>query len=76
MADARPTIQLDLGRSYPLVPDDDPYQCKTCRGTGLASKYDLGYNSLSHSDELAAKRRCIICGGTGRRVYPDRNLPA
>ena len=46
-----------------MTPTED---CKTCNGTGQASKYDLGWKSLMHEPRLAAKERCPVCGGSGK----------
>jgi DnaJ-class molecular chaperone len=45
--------------------ETDRETCKTCNGSGMASRYDMGWRSLVHSDELAAKRTCVVCCGRG-----------
>jgi DnaJ-class molecular chaperone len=46
-------------------PQDDQKVCPTCNGTGMASKYDMGWRTLMHSDEFARKVTCMPCAGTG-----------
>lgn len=48
-----------------LIPYED--RCQQCHGHGKLSKYDMGWKSLMHDDELAAKTTlCFYCMGTGR----------
>lgn len=47
------------------TPREGEKACPTCRGTGLASKYDMGWRSLGHNESLAVKTTCASCGGTG-----------
>jgi DnaJ-class molecular chaperone len=46
-------------------PKEGERYCSICRGTGMASKYDMGWRSLMHDPALAVKRTCTACGGTG-----------
>ena len=39
--------------------------CDMCKGRGMMSDYDMGWSSLVHSPELAAKKPCMGCGGEG-----------
>lgn len=41
--------------------------CTVCEGRGMVSKYDLGWRSVVHSEELATRRRCVGCQGRGYR---------
>jgi DnaJ-class molecular chaperone len=44
-------------------------RCPTCKGKGSMSKYDLGWNSLSHEPSLDAQATCWQCEGAG--FVPD-----
>ena len=47
--------------------------CTNCRGRGMTSRYDEGWRSYVHSDELAALRTCFLCAGKG--CVPTRENP-
>jgi hypothetical protein len=46
-------------------------KCSHCEGRGMLSKYDEGWSSIVHSEELAALHRCMFCGGRGYVVDPE-----
>jgi len=39
--------------------------CEFCEGKGMVSKYDMGWRSLVHDEDLAALRPCLFCQGKG-----------
>lgn len=39
--------------------------CPVCGGKKTMSKYDLGWRSVVHSEELDLQRACWRCGGLG-----------
>ena len=46
-------------------------ECPDCGGTGKQSRYEQGWRSLAHSEQLAAKiHRCLRCMGTGEVPAP------
>lgn len=39
--------------------------CTWCKGRGMISKYDEGWRSVVHSEELAALKECFVCNALG-----------
>lgn len=56
------------------TPGPDEEICKYCNGRGVWSKYDHGWTSIIHSEELAALRKCSRCNGTGLIKKGDFNV--
>lgn len=73
--------QRHKARRYPTrTPAAPPARpvCPGCGGSGKQSRYDQGWRSLAHSDELAAKiHRCLRCMGSGEasEVYAGGEGP-
>jgi hypothetical protein len=62
--------RLKLTTEVVEIPEGE-HVCSVCRGRGMMSKYDEGWRSLVHSDELAALRTCWACAGLGHTIDLD-----